>query len=231
MLGATKPATGRFTVVLDPLVTAMFLEIIGRTLSGESVVKGRSLFAERVGEQVASPLVSFVDDPTDGRQMSAAVYDQEGVVTRRNAFIDQGVLTGFAHNASTGRALGAASNGCASRMDFKSRPSVGCVAARLEPGDRSPEELLAGVTDGILVQEVSGLHSGVNPISGDFSTGAAGLRIRNGAVAEPLREFTIASTLQRMLLDLQAVGNDLVFLPLAAAGTTLVIDDITVSGA
>ena len=85
--------------------------------------------------------------------------------------------------------------------------------------------------DGILVQSVSGLHSGVNPVSGDFSTGAEGLRIAGGAVGEPLREFTIASTIQKMLGDVVAVGADLEWLPMSAAGVSLVIGDVTISGA
>jgi PmbA protein len=82
----------------------------------------------------------------------------------------------------------------------------------------------------VLVQEVSGLHSGVNPISGDLSTGAEGLRIRGGELAEPLREFTIASTLQRLLHDVAAVGSDLTWLPMSAAGMTLVVGDVSISG-
>jgi PmbA protein len=89
---------------------------------------------------------------------------------------------------------------------------------------------VAGVEDGVLVQEVSGLHSGVNPVSGDLSTGAEGLRIRGGEVAEPLREFTIASTIQRLLHDVVAVGSDLTWLPMTAAGLTLVVADVAVSG-
>ena len=84
--------------------------------------------------------------------------------------------------------------------------------------------------DGVLVQQVQGIHSGVNPISGDFSTGAAGLLIRNGQVGAPVREFTIASTLQRMLLDIVEVGADIDWLPMSAAGMSLVISDITMSG-
>jgi PmbA protein len=114
---------------------------------------------------------------------------------------------------------------------FKTTPSVGCMATTLVPGDKSQAELIAEVSDGLLVQEVAGLHSGVNPISGDFSTGADGLRIRNGELAEPVREFTIGSTLQRMLKDVAAVGNDLDWLPMPAAGVSLVVGDVTVSGA
>ena len=100
----------------------------------------------------------------------------------------------------------------------------------LATGETSPEQLIAGLDNAVLIQEVSGLHSGVNPISGDFSSGAQGLRIRGGAVAEPLREFTIASTLQKLLLDVAAIGNDVTWLPMSAAGVTMVIHDVAISG-
>jgi PmbA protein len=105
------------------------------------------------------------------------------------------------------------------------------MAVTVLPGTADQAELVAQVGEGVLVQDVSGLHSGVNPVSGDFSTGAEGLRIRGGELADPVREFTIASTLQRMLLDVTAVGGDLEWLPMNAAGVSLVIRDVTVSGA
>ena len=101
---------------------------------------------------------------------------------------------------------------------------------QLQPGILSQEELIKGVDDGVWIQMVQGLHSGVNPISGDFYTGASGMLIRNGAIAEPVREFTIASTLQRMLLDIVAIGGDVDWLQSRAAGLTLVIRDVTMSG-
>jgi PmbA protein len=113
---------------------------------------------------------------------------------------------------------------------FKSTPGVGCMATLLEPGARDQASLVGDIANGVLVSGVAGLHSGVNPVSGDFSTGAEGLRIRDGEIAEPLREFTIASTIQKMLRDVVAVGSDLEWLPMSAAGLTLVIDDVTVSG-
>ena len=99
------------------------------------------------------------------------------------------------------------------------------------PGRDDPADLIAAIDDGVLLQSVTGLHSGVNPVSGDFSTGAEGLRIRNGELAEPLREFTVGSTIQRMLLDVTGIGNDLEWQPMSAAGVTLVIGELTVSGA
>jgi PmbA protein len=230
LLGATKPPSDKVTVVLDPWVTAQLLDIVASTLSGEEVVKGRSLFADRVGEQVAAPGVTLVEDPTDPQLWGATPIDDEGLATRRVPLIDAGVLGGFVHSTWTARRSGAASTASAVRGGFKSTPSAACRAVTLAPGTFDPEDLIAGVDHGVLVQDVSGLHSGVNPVSGDLSTGAQGLRIRDGALAEPLREFTIASTLQRLLLDVDAIGNDVTWLPMTAAGLTLVIRDVAISG-
>ncbi len=230
MLGATKPASARLTVVLDPWVTAQLLGIVAGTLGGEEVVKARSLFAGREGEQVASPLVTLVEDPTDARSWGATPLDDEGLATRPVPLIEAGVLQGFVHSTWTARRLGTASTGSAVRGGFKTTPTAGCRSVVPTPGAADAAALVAGVDDGVLIQEVSGLHSGVNPVSGDLSTGAEGLRIRGGELSEPLREFTIASTLQRLLLDVRAVGSDLTWLPMSAAGLTLVVGDVAVSG-
>jgi PmbA protein len=108
---------------------------------------------------------------------------------------------------------------------------VSAASLALQPGTRDQAALVADVDDGVLIQSVQGLHSGVNPISGDFSVGASGLLIGNGTVGAPVREFTIASTLQRMLLDVVEIGGDVDWLPMRAAGVSLVIRDVTMSGA
>ena len=231
LLGATKPASKRLTIVLDPFVTAQFLGVMSSTLDGESVVKGRSLFRDRLGEPVASELVTLVDDPTNPDAYTATEVDGEGLAARRNVLIESGTLRQFVHNSYSARRAGARSTGNATRGGFAGTPGVGCLAIQLLPGTRSQAELLADVDDGLLVQEVSGLHSGVNPISGDFSTGASGMLIHDGQVGAPVRELTIASTLQRMLLDVVEIGNDVDWLPMRAAGVSLVIRDVTMSGA
>ena len=231
LLGATKPASRRTTVVLDPYVTAQFLSIISSTLNGEAVVKGRSLFRDRLGDEVAPPFLTLLDDPTNPLAYTATDVDGEGLAARRNALIEDGVLKRFVHNSYSARRAGTVSTGNAVRGGFAGTPGVGALALHVVPGTRTQEEIIAGIDDGLLVQSVQGIHSGVNPISGDFSTGAAGLVIRNGQVAEPVREFTIASTLQRMLLDIVEVGGDVDWLPMRAAGVTLVVDDVTMSGA
>jgi PmbA protein len=230
MLGAKQPSSRRITVVLDPLVTAQFLGVLSGALSGESVLKGRSMFADRVDESVAASIFTLSDDPTNPEAFGAASHDAEGLATRRNSLIHGGILHGFLHNTYTGRRSGTATTGSAVRGGFKSTPGVGSRALSLVPGDKTQEELLADVGEGLLVRSAIGLHSGANPVSGDFSVGVEGLMIRNGALAEPVREATVASTLQRMLQDVTAVGSDLEWLPGGAAGVTLVIADVSLSG-
>ena len=166
--------------MLDPYVTASFLGIIGGTLNGESVAKGRSLFKDRLGEAVASPLVTLVDDPTNPLAYTATDIDGEGLAARRNALIVDGQLRQFVHNSYSARRAATLSTGNAVRGGFKGTPGVGCLALQLAPGTRDQAALIADVDDGVLVQSVQGLHSGVNPISGDFSAGAAGLLISGG---------------------------------------------------
>ena len=230
LLGATKPSTKRTTVVLDPYVTASFLGIISSTLNGESVAKGRSLFMDRLGENVANSIVTLVDDPTNPNAYTATDLDGEGLAARRNVLIDAGVLQQFVHSSYSARRVGAKSTGNAIRGGYKGTPGVGCLALQLLPGSRDQAELIADIDDGVLIQSVTGLHSGVNAISGDFSAGASGLTITNGQVGGPIREFTIASTLQRMLQDVVEIGNDVDWLPMRAAGVTLAIRDVTMSG-
>jgi PmbA protein len=231
LLGATQPASRRLTVVLDPFVTAQFLGVVSSTLNGEAVVKGRSLFRDRIGEEVASSTVTLIDDPTNPEAYTATDVDGEGLAARRNVLIDGGVLRQFVHNSYSARRAGTVSTGNATRGGFAGTPGVGCLALSLVPGTRTQDELIADVDDGLLVLQMQGLHSGVNPISGDFSTGAAGLLIANGTVGAPVREITIASTLQRMLLDIVEVGGDIDWLPMRSAGMSLVIRDVTMSGA
>ncbi len=231
LLGAQQPRSRRLHVVLDPLVTRSVLAIVGAALNGESVLKGRSMFVGREGEQIAAPAVTLVDDPTIADSYGAATHDSEGVPTRRNDLVVDGVLRGFLHNVYTGRRSGHGTTGSAIRAAFKSTPGVGARALALTPGEKSPDEILASVPEALYVQSVSGLHSGTNPVSGDFSVGAEGLMVRGGAFAEPVREVTIASTLPRMLQAIAEIGSDLTWLPGGAAGVTLLIDEMTLSGA
>jgi PmbA protein len=230
LLGARKPASKRVTVVLAPFVTAQFVSVIGATLNGESMVKGRSLFRDRLGAKVASDAVTLVDDPTNPLAYTATDVDGEGLAARCNVLIEDGVLAMFVHSSYSARRAGTVSTGNAVRSGCASSTGTGCLALQLDPGKRDQPALIADVDDGVLIDMVYGLHSGVNTVSGDFSTGASGLLIRNGELGGPVREFTIGSTLQRMLLDVVEVGSDVDWLPMGAAGVSLVIRDVTMSG-
>ena len=230
LLGGTKPESRRVTVVLDPYVTAQFLGVIGGTLSGDAVAKGRSLFANRLGDDVANPRLTLVDDPTNPLAYTATDIDGEGLAARRNVLIDSGRLERFVQSTYSARRLGVAPTGNGVRGGFAGSPGAGCLALQVVPGTRSQAEIVADIDDGILIQQVQGLHSGVNAVSGDFSTGAAGLVIDRGQLGRPVREFTIASTLQRMLLDIAEIGADVEWLPMRASGVSLVIHDVTMSG-
>jgi PmbA protein len=231
MLGAKKAPSARVPVVFDKRVTTTVLGVLAGTFSGEAVLKGRSLFANRLGEEVADSVVTFTDDPTDAEAFSASAYDSEGLACRRNVLIDRGVVSRFLYDSYNARRAGTTPTGSAVRAGFKSGPGVGCRAVSLAPGAGDLDSILAQVGQGLFVQSVSGVHSGVNPVSGDFSVGAEGLMIRDGRLAEPVREITIASTLLRMLREVIAVGSDLEWLPGMAAGVTLAVDGISMSGA
>ena len=230
MLGAQKVRSAHCTVVFDPRVVSTLLAVMASALSGEAVVKGRSFFAGRIGETIAMGGVTLVDDPTDARAYGAASHDGEGLACRRNVLIAEGVLRMFVFDTVSARRAGTASTGSAVRGGFAGTPGAGCRALVLSPGTKGHDEILAAVGDGLYVQSISGIHSGVNTVSGDFSVGAEGLMIEGGALAQPVREVTVASTLQRMLQSVVEIGGDLHWLPGTATGQTLAIADMALSG-
>lgn len=227
MIGSKKPDSRRATIVLDPWMAAQVLGVIGSTLTGEAVIKGRSLFADRVGDAVAAPAFSLADDPTDPQALSST-YDGEGLASRRTALIQDGVLQGFLHATWSARKAKATSTASAAR-GYSSTPSVSARALSLAPGTLAEDELLRAVGDAVYVESMSGLHSGVNPVSGDFSVGMTGRMITGGALGQPIREATIASTIQRLLLDVVAVGREVHWI--AGTGTPmLAIEGVSLSG-
>lgn len=230
LLGATKPTSGRMTVLLEPRLAITIVSLVAGMLAGDAVIKGRSPFADRIGERIASPLLGFVDDPTRSESIAADEYDGEGLACRRNELVDAGVLRSFLHDGYTGRRSGAGSTASAVR-GVRSLPGVGAQLLVMTPGLRGFEELVSSIDHGLYVTSFSGLHSGVNPVSGDFSVGADGLSITNGSLGAPLREMTIASTLQRLLLDIREVGGDFEWMPGGSGACSLVVDDVVVSGA
>jgi PmbA protein len=233
LLGGRKPAGARIPVLLDPFATASLLAVIAGALTAEAVQKGRSLFADKIGEDLATDTVTLIDDGRHADGLAAAPWDGEGVPTGATTLIGDGVLRGFLHNTYTAAKDGVTSTGNASRGGFKTAPGVSSSNLYLEPGTSDQTALLAAAGEAFYCQQVMGLHSGANPISGDFSVGASGLMVRDGAFAEPVREVSIASTIPEILAGIREVGSDLRFLPIGggAGGMTLLVDGMTLSGA
>ena len=232
ILGGRKPTSGALPVILDPYATASFLGVVAGALTADAVQKGRSLFAGKLGETVGPAHVSLIDDGrrTDGP--AASPWDGEGTPSGRTSLIDGGVLTAWLHNAYTAAKDSTASTGNASRAGFKAPPGISPTNLFLQPGTLDRDALLAQAGTAFYCQQVLGVHSGANPISGEFSVGAAGVMVRDGVFAEPVREATIASTVPEMLRNIVAVGSDLRFLPFGGGmgGTTLLIEGMTLAG-
>lgn len=229
LLGARKPPSGRLAIILEPRLAITLLGVVAGMLDGESLVKGRSPFADRIGEQVAAPLLHLTDDPTHPDSIASSMFDGEGLACRPTTLIDGGTLEHFLHNSYTGRRAGAASTGSCLR-GTRSLPTVGAQVLVVENGSTPRDELYGVADEALFVNSFSGLHSGVNPVSGDFSVGADGVMVRGGELAEPVREMTVAATVQRLLLDIAAVGDDREWLPGGDAAPTLLIEGVSVGG-
>ncbi len=230
MLGAQKPPTAKIPVVLDQFAAMNFLGVLAGPLSAESVQKGRSLFAGRVGDRIGSDLFTLVDDGTILDGPGACPFDDEGVSSGRTELFTNGTLGGFLHNAYTAAREGGGRRSTGNgKRGYRGTPGVSPSNFYLEVGATPMAELLAKAEGGVLIMDVSGVHSGANPISGEFSVGATGMRIRGGELAEPLREMTIASTLPDMLAGIAAVGDDLRFF--SSVGTpSILIGEMTLAG-
>jgi PmbA protein len=232
MIGASKPSSRTCPIVLDPRVAASFVGLLGGILGADAVQRGRSPFADRVGDTVAGEAFVLHDDGLDPDGFATAPIDDEGVPRGRTALVEAGALRGYLYDTYTARRGGTSSTGNAGRAGYRSRPSVSSSNLVVSPGSMSFEQLLAEADGGICITEVTGLHSGVNPVSGVFSVGASGRSIRDGELAEPVREFTIASDLVSMLLAVRAAGATARWVPFGGSVSTppLLIGEMTVSG-
>lgn len=232
LLGSRSMPSRRTTVVLDSLVAAEFMGMLAAALSAEAVLKGRSFLAGKEGREVASPLVTVVDDGLLPAGPATAPFDDEGVPCRRKELISGGVLVGYLHNVYTASRSGTRSTGNATRSSFRERPRVGATNIFLLPGKGTRGDLLREVDDGVLILQVVGAHAGANPVSGEISLGALGLRIRKGEPEQPLREITLAGKALDFLRRTVAVGEDLRFLPFEGSlgAPTVVVEGVMVSG-
>jgi len=225
-LGARKIATRQASVVFEPRMTvALMGDLIG-CATGGALYRGATFLANRVGARLGSGLVNIVDDPTRPGGLGSRPFDGEGVGTRRNEVFKEGVFSHFLFDCYTGRRTGNATTGSAQR-GVESLPAPGASTLLFEPGANTADEIIAGVSEGMLLTTLMG--NGFNPTTGDYSRGAAGFWIENGRVAYPITEVNISGQMEAMLSGVDAVANDLQFFGSSAA-PTIRVKEMTISG-
>jgi PmbA protein len=224
-LGPVQPKTGRIPVIFDPRVAGSLVGHFTGAINGASVARGVSFLKDKLHQRVFAAGIAIHDDPRRVRGSRSRLFDGEGVPTRTRALVEDGVVTTWLLDSRSARQLGMTSTGSAVR-GTSGPPSPSASNLYLAAGSRTPAELMADIKEGVYITEMIG--SGVNGVTGDYSRGAAGFMIRDGALAEPVAEFTIAGNLMAMFSELTP-ANDLVF----RRGTdspTVRIDGMTVAG-
>ncbi|HKW74754.1 MAG TPA: metallopeptidase TldD-related protein [Terriglobales bacterium] len=225
-LGARKIASTKVPIVLDQTVAGSVLGSIFEAASGDSIYRQSSFLVGKLGQNVAGENVSVIDDGTIPGGFGTTPFDGEGVPTRRTVVIEKGVLQSYLLNTYTARKLGLKTTGNAAR-GLAGNPGIGSGNFFLNPGVRTPQQIIAEIKRGLFVTEFLGF--GVNLVTGDFSRGASGIWIENGELAFPVEEITVAGNLKDMLNNISEIGSDLEFRG-SVASPTLRIDGMTIAG-
>ena len=225
-LGARKAKTSHVPIVLDPMVASSILEHIFEGVNGDSVYRGASFLAGKLGQKIAGDNVNVIDDGTVPGGFGTSPFDGEGVPTRRTVVIENGVLKSYLLNTYTAKKLGLATTGNASR-GLAGTPGIGPGNYFLQPGTKTPKQLISGIKEGLYVTEFLG--HGANLVTGDYSRGASGLWISGGEFAYPVEEITVAGNLKEIFFNISDIASDLEFRG-AVASPTIRIDGLTVGG-
>ncbi len=225
-LGARKVKTAHVPVVLDPMVATSMLEHIFEGVNGDSVYRGASFLAGKLGERIAGGNVTVIDDGTMVGGFGTTPFDGEGIPTRRTVVIENGVLKSYLLNTYTAKKLGLETTANASR-GLAGTPGIGPGNYFLQPGTKTPQQIIGEIKDGLYVTEFLGM--GVNLVTGDYSRGASGLWIVNGELAYPVEEITVAGNLKDIFNNISEIGADLEFRG-SVASPTIRIDGLTVGG-
>jgi PmbA protein len=225
-LGARKVKTAQVPIVLDPMVANSILDHIFEGVNGDSVYRGASFLAGKVGQKIAADKVNVIDDGTMPGGFGTSPFDGEGIPTRRTVVIENGVLKSYLLNTYTAKKLRLQTTANASR-GLAGTPGIGPGNYFLQPGTKTPQEIIAAIPEGLYLTEFLG--HGANLVTGDYSRGASGLWISGGEFAYPVEEITVAGNLKEIFLNISEIGNDLEFRG-SVACPTIRIDGLTVGG-
>ncbi|TIO08319.1 TldD/PmbA family protein [Mesorhizobium sp.] len=224
-IGARKAATGQVDVVFDPRVARGIAGHLGAAINGASVARKTSFLRDMMGKQVAAAAITVTDEPLRRRGQASRPFDGEGIEGEKLLMVEKGILNHWFLSTSIARELGLTTNGRGSRNGSSVSPSSTNLA--IEPGERTPEDLIKSLKSGFYVTEVFG--QGVDMVTGEYSRGASGFWIENGELAYPVAEVTIASNLKTMFLSMVPASDlDRNF---GTAAPTLLIEGMTLAGA
>ncbi|HXN86430.1 MAG TPA: TldD/PmbA family protein [Candidatus Binataceae bacterium] len=225
-LGARKVKTTRVPVVFDPQMAAGLIHSIAGAASGPSLYKGASYLIGKLGQNVASPNVTIVDDGRMPGGLGSKPFDGEGLATNRKNLVEKGELKTYLLDSYSARKLKLAPTGNASRS-VGAPPGVSTTNFYLVPGSYTPQQIIGSVKDGLYITELIGF--GVNMVTGDYSRGAGGIWIENGELAYPVQEITIAGNLKDMFGAIEMIGNDLEWRS-STVSPTIKISEMTIAG-
>ncbi len=225
-LGARKVKTAKVPIVFDRQTSKSLLDHIFEAVNGDAVYRNASYLTGKLGEKVAGANITVVDDGTIPGGFGTSPFDGEGVPTRRTVVFENGVLKSYMLNTYTAKKLKLATTGNASR-GLAGTPGIGNGNFFLQPGTKTPEQIIGDIKEGLLVTEFLGF--GVNLVTGDFSRGASGIWIQDGKLTFPVEEITVAGNLRDMWNNVSEIGSDLEWRG-SIACPTLRIDGMTVAG-
>jgi len=228
-LGAESVSTRRTEVVLDPEVVAGVFGTLASAFYADNVIKGKSLFKGMLGQSVARTNLTLIDDGRIPGALNTGPVDGEGTPTRRTLLIDQGILNSFLHDDCTARKMKTRRTGSAQRGGYLASPHIGTNTLLLRSTGLNRKTLLGMVAKGIYVSEVMGLHT-IDPISGDFSLGAVGWEMENGAMVRPVQKMGISGNIRDLLNSVAAVADDMRFFASGNSGSTVLLEGISISG-
>ena len=229
-LNAAPVPSGTYRLIIDKHCMPDLLATFSDIFSADQEQQGMSLLAGREGETIAAECVTLMDDPHLKGGEASSPFDAEGVATQVKAVIENGRLTTLLHNLKTARKAGVRSTGNASKYGYASPITVEPSNFYFKPGKRTLEEMMASIGEGLVITEMSGMHAGANPVSGDFSLLSKGYTIENGRKGRAVEQITVAGNFYTMLKSIREVGNDLEFFGSSYGSPSVDVGEMTVAG-
>lgn len=228
-IGAKSIKTGKYPILMNPDVSASLISSLLEALYGENVLRGKSLYKDSLGKEIAATKINLVNEATRKDGPDTVPFDDEGLSTRTITLIENGILKNYLHNLYSASFLNQEATASGARSYASVRPGISSANCHFLPGNEKPDTLMKEIKAGVLVNEVMGLHT-LDPVSGDFSIGMSGQWIENGNLAYPVSGLAVAGNLKDLLMSIKAVADDIKFFLGGVGGSTMLLENISISG-